>query len=454
MKSWRKPSCIQTNPHHDRLSYANGRSESRLVNRRVIHLDGLRGFAAFVVMLHHTVIAADFALYSGLSADSRFAWDLPLSGLPLTTAGFGDLAVCVFFVMSGYVLALSFNRTRLGMLALVVKRYVRLGLPILAVVLLAWTLQATGAMTNLRVAHMTGATWLASQSVNQPDLPGALQDGLYGALVLGHSRYDSSLWTMPIEFQGSLVLIFAFIGCRHLFGSDPSRVIWCGVLLLGFAVVMHGSVLLLFGVGAAAALFNVHQYTEALCRRSSVAALLVVLGLVLGTIPFSAARPDVMTWLVEAAPIHHAIPWRRTPPETFWHAMGAILLLIAVDANPSLRAWFSRRALQYLGEISFPLYLVHVPILLSAGCGTYLAATSLKLPVIVAIGCGALVTWATSLAVATLLAKTVERASISASTIAARWTQAMVDRFDLIVSPASVRPAEQTPKLPAVSPPT
>lgn len=423
-------------------AFAMSHTESWLApaNRRALHLDGLRGFAAFMVMLHHTVISVDFALYSGLATDSRFVWDLPLSALPITTAGFGDLAVCLFFVLSGYVLALSFSRTRLGLASLVVKRYVRLGLPILAVILVAWALQASGAMSNQHVARLTGAAWLSSQNVYPPDFLGALRDGLYGALVLGHSQYDSSLWTMPIEFQGSLVLIFAFIGCRWMFGPGQRREICCGILLLAFAMLMHGSVLLLFGVGAAAALFNVHKYTENICRRGSVAAMLVFVGLVLGTIPFSQARPDLITWLVEAAPIHHAIPWRRTSPETFWHSMGAILLLMAVDANPALRAWFSRRLLQYLGQISFPLYLVHVPILLSVGCGTYLMGINWQLPVGVAIALGALATWLTSLAAATLLARTVERAAISGSTIAARQVQSCVDGFVSSLYPA-VSPA-------------
>lgn len=61
-------------------------------------LDGLRGWAALVVVFHHGILALDFALYSGRSSDSRTSWDRWLSGtpfVPLATAG--DVAVCIFF---------------------------------------------------------------------------------------------------------------------------------------------------------------------------------------------------------------------------------------------------------------------------------------------------------------------------------------------------------------------
>jgi len=376
------------------------------MDHRLRHLDGLRGLVTF-----------DFAFFSGLAEHSRLGWDVVASGLPFTSATLGDLSVCVFFVLSGYVLARSFSRTSLGLPALVAKRYVRLGVPILAVVLLSWALLSTGAMENHAVASLTRSSWLGNQGVKSPDLWSALRDGFYGALLLGHSRYDSSLWTMPIEFQGSLVLIFAFSGCRWLFGAGAHRDRWCGALLLLFAAVMHGSLLFLFGIGAAACLFDLRRHTEPFCRRPWIAVALIFLGLLLGTIPFSAARPEILTRLVALAPIHYALPWRRMDPESFWHAIGAVLLLIAVDANPKLRAWFTRPPLQFLGEISFPLYLVHVPLLLSVGCVSYLWLLDAHLPVPAATLMAVAAGWIVILASAVLLSRTVERLAIGSSAV-------------------------------------
>jgi peptidoglycan/LPS O-acetylase OafA/YrhL len=394
---------------------------------RLYHLDGLRGLAALLVMIHHTVIAFDFALYSGRLENSRVAWDIPLSGLPFTIGAIGDLSVCIFFLLSGYVLSRSFSRTRLGIPALVIKRYVRLGVPIFVIVLLSWALIAAGAMDNAPVARLTHSTWLATQSSFRPDLRVAVEDGLYGALLLGHSQFDTSLWTMPIEFQGSMILILTFTATRWWFGTGAQRNLWSGGLLLLFAVMMHGSLLLLFGVGAAAYIFDLRGRTEPLCRLPPVAATFVFAGLLLGTVPFSAARPALFTWVVEAAPIHYGLPWRRMDPESFWHAVGALLLLVVIDGNPSLRNWLSSRPLRVLGEVSFPLYLVHLPVLLSVGCSTYIWLLTAGLPIAAATVLAMLITWVSSLLAAGLLNRTVERSAIASSIASAASVQAGID---------------------------
>ena len=87
-----------------------------------------------------------------------------------------------------------------------------------------------------------------------------------------------------------------------------------------------------------------------------------------------------MDWLVAHAPVTTGTGWqaqdgpfRGMADENFWHAIGALLTLIVADNWRPLRDLLNRRTPQFLGRISFPLYLVHVPILLSLGLGTFLA---------------------------------------------------------------------------------
>src|SRR5580698_99847 len=125
------------------------------------HLDGLRGVAAVNVMLSHVVVACDFALYSGLPSDSHFSWDIAVSAWPLLLPVAGaNFSVCVFLVLSGFVLAHAFSGGRLGAAALAVKRAVRLGLPILAATLFAWALLAAGLTFNHGAGLLWHGTWL------------------------------------------------------------------------------------------------------------------------------------------------------------------------------------------------------------------------------------------------------------------------------------------------------
>lgn len=395
--------------------------------RRLHHLDGLRGTAAVLVVIHHSVILFDYAFYSGLPQHSRFPGDVTLSGLPFTPGAMGDLAVCVFFVLSGYVLARSYARSQLGLSALLAKRYLRLNLPIFAVVIFAAALLALGAMQNEPVSQFTRSTWLARQSLQPVSLGSVLRDGVYGALLLGHAGYDASLWTMPIEFQGSVILIFTFVACRYLFRDAMRREGWCCLILILLTIAMHGSFLFLFGIGAVVYLSDLRGRVEPLGRSLWLPGFVIVLGLVLGTVPFSAARPEAISHFVNLAPVQYSVPLRRMPPESFWHAIGAVLLLISVDANPRLRSMFSSRLFQWLGEISFPLYLVHIPLLLSVGCGSYMLMLDRQVPVLGATVLSMLLAWTVILMASVGLTWTVERVAIDASAVAGRNVQALAD---------------------------
>jgi peptidoglycan/LPS O-acetylase OafA/YrhL len=100
---------------------------------------------------------------------------------------------------------------------------------------------------------------------------------------------------------------------------------------------------------------------------------------VLGTVPYSAARGPWWDWLIAHAPRLNiggflATVAGFTPMDkiSLWHGVAAVLLVLTIEASPALRRLLSRRLPQRLGLISFPLYLIHLPVLMSAGCGVFL----------------------------------------------------------------------------------
>ena len=347
---------------------------------RLHHLDGLRGLAALVVVFHHFIVAFDFALYNGNPLNSRNGWDLWLASSPFDVALPGNLSVCLFFALSGYVLAGSFSRTPLGIAALITRRYVRLGLPIFVVTMVAWALYATGAIQNHTAALLTHSDWLKGQMLGSTTVWRALSEGAYGSLLNGTTLFDSSLWTMSLEFAGSVFLIFIFIGSRIFGRAETRRQCQCIVLLL-FAAATYNTYLCLFGIGAFMSVFDLRRRTETWCMNLWVVTPLIAVGLMLGTISYSLARPNFVTGALLMTPISRftlPLPGSFGGAEAFWHAAGAVLLLVAIDGNPHLRRIFSGSVFQFLGRISFPLYLVHVPVLLSFGCGFYLLLLRLE----------------------------------------------------------------------------
>lgn len=183
-------------------------------HERFIYFDGLRGLAALVVAVTHFVVAFYLALYSGRPEHAHHAWEVTASSYPfLFLASGANFAVCIFLALSGFVLARSFYGSRLGLLGLLLKRTIRLGLPILAASLLGWLLLASGLMFNDDIAAITRSEWLGRHygQAHPSFYDAVMQAGnsLVGIATVDTS-YNSALWTMPIEFTGSVVLIVFF----------------------------------------------------------------------------------------------------------------------------------------------------------------------------------------------------------------------------------------------------
>ena len=318
---------------------------------RLSHLDGLRGLAALNVMAGHAVIACDYALYSGARADSWGAWDITVSAWPLLLPVAGaNFSVCVFLVLSGFVLAHAFIRTSLGPPALAVKRTVRLGLPILAVTLMSWALLAAGCGANHRVAPISHSRWLDVPFAQAPDFGAAVRDGLFGNLVLhvpNATSYDASLWTMPIEFAGSLLLIVCFWAGRSGLARAGSRRLGGLALLMAGAITYPAYVsLMLFG----AALYVLRRPGPVIReKRDPLRSIrwggLALIALVLGTVPFSEARGPYWNALAALAPpAPFAGLWPPGLPgalamsaEAIWHGIGAVVLVVR-DRSLAVRA--------------------------------------------------------------------------------------------------------------------
>src|SRR5262249_50829552 len=112
----------------------------RIMMRRLLHLDGLRGWAALFVIFHHLELAFLPAIKGPNDGVS------PILG-PLSFLTDGPLAVSIFFLLSGIVLAEAVEAAlrrsgpaKVGLTGLVIKRWLRLGLPIIVTGLLILTL--------------------------------------------------------------------------------------------------------------------------------------------------------------------------------------------------------------------------------------------------------------------------------------------------------------------------
>jgi peptidoglycan/LPS O-acetylase OafA/YrhL len=319
---------------------------------RLVPLEGLRGIAAVIVMLGHMVrglVPPDDANWHGLHQLHRWLLN-------------GGAAVTVFFVLSGFILSLPFakDRSRLRVLTAFLKRWPRLAALTTIACLFSWGLIELSHDNYQRAAAVTGNPWMASHfnaalQGHQVSWLAALREGLYQVFLFGASIFDSPLWTMRIELFGSFA-IFIMAPILFGFGNWKLRLAVIGALMIGGGTTFPLTYISDFLVGTVLAmLFAENRLPN--CSNGVAAAMVLA-----GTYFFCFSVSE--NHLIHA-PIAALLP----PGETahFIWDFSAVLIIMVLLGNPFLHHLFSKNWAKWLGRLSFPIYVLHVPIMLSAG---------------------------------------------------------------------------------------
>ncbi|MCK0208007.1 acyltransferase [Starkeya koreensis] len=314
---------------------------------RVVCLDGLRGVAACAVVVFHFF----YAFTPGPFAD-KARTGFSLFDTPLAFFWNGHFAVAVFFVLSGFVLAASAPKSTREAPLMIGLRYLRLGVPALASSILAWAWLVSFPDAAREVQALTGSPWF--RWTYQPPIPPlsqAIWEGAIGVFVEGTTRFNNPLWTMQAEFFGSLLIYGGYALLRG--GARP--------LAMALGLVVFPA-LGLFYLAAFCGGALVYELRGRLRDHLWLGAALGLAGLVLGaTYPGRAAGEDLASQFVASL-------GRDGPRQA-----GALLLLVAVLITPPLRRVLETAPLQRLGELSFPIYLVHVPLIVAPASAIFVS---------------------------------------------------------------------------------
>jgi peptidoglycan/LPS O-acetylase OafA/YrhL len=315
---------------------------------RVRVLDSLRGIAAFLVVLYH----AWQTLPAGPLADGiRQA----LLFTPFKAAVGARPAVILFFVLSGYVLALALARgpgrgMSMGWGGFVLRRICRIWLPFAVSILLS-----AGLWWLLRPAALPGVhPWFNADPWSAVPDATALWRHL---AMLGdtHSAHlNVVMWSLTYELRISLLFPLLLLAVLHL----PLRVLLPGMLALQVATdaTMRWLGLPLapfFGDGWAGAILTTLHFVNCFL----VGALLAVRGAaVQGALARLPGWALAGLWVAAILLLGPSIDYTCT--------LGAALLMALAIGSPRARRVLEVPPLLWLGRVSYSLYLIHVPVLL------------------------------------------------------------------------------------------
>ncbi|WP_183753573.1 acyltransferase family protein [Rhizobium sp. BK181] len=289
--------------------------------KRVRFLDGLRGWGALVVVLYH--------VFCNGFPENDFFRNYLWRFVPMN----GPFAVMVFFVVSGFALSIGFIQSRdfrqLGTIA--ATRYFRLALPILLACAVVHLAQVTGV---LQVPAERFPPW--GNIVAFPASLEHLSRFSFYDVFFNYSlseTYIGPLWTMSFELVGSFVAIAAILFATLI----RLRLLFLAVVAAYFLAV--GSMNFLFVAGV-------------------IVALLYQSGRLNG-IPSSVGLGGLGATTVYLL----AFQWS----EGRLDMVASIIFILGCMIVYQARDFLSNRLSRHLGTISFPLYLMHGPVMLIFG---------------------------------------------------------------------------------------
>ena len=367
------------------------------------HLDGLRGLAASVVVLCHFIWALfPFGTMGGTSPQHG-GWEAVLLYPPLGLLVAGHFAVCLFFLLSGYVLALPFLLKGSHWKELVVatvKRPFRLIGIVFATSLLSWMLWWLGFYHNHEVAKISGSGWFDFYWATQSPALGAFASQFVTSTFDVATACNPPLWTIKRELLGS------FIVYGILLAGQTRLLRW--VVLLATAWWFAGNFFQCFIIGVM--ISDLHcswERTRPLARLPMwLSTALIIVTVVCGSYPKYA-----MTYSEAYASSYWFLSPRLPWLGGGWSMLGAIALFILVLHSPVAQRFLTRRPVLFLGKVSYSLYGVHFLILGSLSSWLFLAS----LPAVGYLG-AAVLAWLslliTTLVCAKVLHETVDTFSI------------------------------------------
>ncbi|MES2493411.1 MAG: acyltransferase [Pseudomonadota bacterium] len=348
-------------------------------SRKFDDMEAVRGFAALGVVFYHF-------LHGFLPTSQVSGWNglgrLVIVDRPVLLALInGPFMVSIFFVLSSYVLTVKLVRESdlRSAAAAIAKRFPRLlPLTIIGSVVPA-ILFVGGWMANEDVAAVINSSWLERSGGVKSDPampPPSIVGGILDAVELfwrGWSQYNSALWTMKYELIGSVFALATAVavGSVRRLKTDACVILVIGVAGLWVHPLVSVCVVTVFLTK------YVCQPGFELPRRAIIA--LLVAGIVLGStyksLPEELLQED----------------WVRTQAlrvDWLLHGAGAMMILVAV------RGWKKspfqdNRLGRTLGRLSFPMYVLHVPVFGSVASGIFVAlgygAASFALAFVVSI---------------------------------------------------------------------
>lgn len=333
-------------------------------------LDGLRGVAAFLVMVYHyhldTFSSSTEAPYGAPDTHPWEIWRLPYLRIIWCS---GHTQVGIFFVLSGFVLSWSslssiregrHEKFVMSLSSTAFRRWMRLFVPCFIIGILSLIQFYAGLVELLFtreetfLAQLVDYLWECERFAN----PFHLERNNWEVL----NKYNHTMWTIPVEWAGSLIVFLVLLMVSRIQNYGRRTIILVMVPIYSCLSAKWNYWLFTTGILLADYVKQAggfEQLSDRMSRRSRLFWIFILLvGGWLGGIPGKRdwyERPGY-EWTDNWIPTNYQDI--EGGQRYFWCWSG-IMIIWGLAHFAILRRFFERPSCRYLGKISFMLYLTH-----------------------------------------------------------------------------------------------
>lgn len=362
--------------------------------------ESIRGLACVAVVLSHLSLSFyPYLHHFSLKDHVHSTWDYAVHHSPFAFIYSGTAAVFVFFVLSGYVLSYVVVRhpdRPKKILEMAVKRYPRLAIPAFVSCLIIWLVFF---LTDVDSHLVSG--WLQAYAQENITLRQAAYEGSIGAFLFAQSATNWVLWTMQIEFLGSLLLFVLLL----IYHYKPSLFFISSILFL--IPFLYTEEVFLFGMLSFVIGCYMYLYARQLSTKYGV--LMLILGLYLAGAHNSS---HAYHWLYEI------LSWHTYEYGNF---IAGILIVYSILMTTKINHALDRPVLVHLGKLSFSIYLLHMVLIYLVCIPLFNYILKLGYSYDVAAATSIIIFFVVLVAVSRVYSHYVDDFAVKCSQVIARW---------------------------------
>lgn len=325
---------------------------------RIEWMDGLKGIACLLLfILHWTMAFYPALMLGGENISHANGLEVALYNSPFRIFLEGRVMVSVFCLTSGIFTAfqvMNMGDVKAKMPGILVKKYLRLMLPVIPLGIIVWIMLKTGLFTNVAASLYTGSEWLPKFYAQDYSIVQIMSSAIVKTWFYGDDIISTIFWMMTQMFYGSFLTIILAM----LYWKFPKKSVLVYVFAFACFLPRHDYISV-FALAAIFAWFVKEGHISFADKIDASGKLSTFIGAVCIILAyFFGAYPEY----VDPVGFYKKLDFGFND---IWYYIAAFLLVFGIYNLKAIQKLLSCKPLKKLGMICYDLVLVHIPIMFS-----------------------------------------------------------------------------------------